>query len=155
MSASRYGILLVTGSHSHQEIYAADFAADRRCRIVAVTDEPDVDPRQHELNERLARVYGVPYLPDLEQALVRPDIQVVSICAPPERRGRIAVRCALAGKHLYLDKSLAPRLEDADAVVAAVQKTGVRSHMFTFITQPWAQGAKKMVDQGRIGRLQS
>jgi predicted dehydrogenase len=153
MRASPYGILLVTGSHSHQEIYAPAFAADPRCRLVAVTDERDVHPQQHELNERLARAYGIPYLPDLDEALARLDVQVVSICAPPERRGRIAVRCALAGKHLYLDKSLAPRLEEADAVVAAVLKTGVRSHMFTFITQPWAQNAKKAVEQGGIGRL--
>lgn len=30
MSATKYGVLLVTGSHTHQENYAAAFAADKR-----------------------------------------------------------------------------------------------------------------------------
>ena len=80
---------------------------------------------------------------------------MVRICAPPERRGRIAIRCAEAGKHLYLDKSLTPRLDEADALVAAVQMAGVRSHMFSFITQPWAQAAREVLASGQLGRLQA
>ena len=34
----RYGVLLVSGSHTHQENYGAAFAADKRCRVVAVPD---------------------------------------------------------------------------------------------------------------------
>jgi predicted dehydrogenase len=105
------------------------------------------------LNERLARALGVPYLRDLAEALRRKDVHVVSVCAPPERRGRIAVRCAEAGKHLYLDKSLAPQLAEADALVAAVKKSGVRSHMFSFIPQPWAREAKALLDKQRLGKL--
>lgn len=150
---AKYGILLVTGSQTHQENYAAAFAADKRCRLIALTDEPDIDKRRRELNERLARALGIPTIPDLKDALTKKDVQVVSICAPPERRARIAVRCAEAGKHLYLDKSLCPKVEEADAIVAAIRKAGVRSHMFSFIPQPWARTAKKLVDDGRLGKL--
>jgi predicted dehydrogenase len=155
MSEPRYGVLLVTGSHTHQENYAAAFAADRRCRIVAVTDEADVPPRRRELNERLADSLGVPYEPDLGKALARKDIDVVSICAPPERRGRIALRCAAAGKHVYLDKSLVPTLQQADALVAAVGKAGVRSHMFTLNTQAWAREARRLLAEKRLGALRA
>src|SRR5262249_32975094 len=153
MSTPKYGILLVTGSHTHQENYAAAFAADKRCRIVAVSDEAGIDAKRRELNERLARALGVPYLPDLAKALERPDMQVVGVCAPPDRRGRVIVRCAEVKKPLYLDKSLTPRLAEADAIVAAVRKAGVRSHMFSFITQPWAREAKKLLTDGRLGKL--
>jgi myo-inositol 2-dehydrogenase / D-chiro-inositol 1-dehydrogenase len=149
----RYGILLVTGSHTHQENYGAAFAADRRCRIVALSDEAKVDRRRRELNERLAKQFNVPYVPDLDKALESREVNVVSVCAPPERRGRIAVRCAEAGKHLYLDKSLAPQLREADDIVAAVQKARVKSHMFSFISQPWAREAKRVLESGRPGRL--
>lgn len=155
MSAARYGLLLVTGGHTHQETYAADFAADPRCRIVAVTDEVDVDSRRRTLNERLASALGVPYLPDLNQALTGQDVQVVSICTPPERRGRVIVRCALAGKHLYLDKSLTPQLVEADAIVAAIRQAGVRSQMFSFVTQPWAREARDLLTSGRLGQLRA
>jgi predicted dehydrogenase len=153
MNEPQYGVLLVTGSHTHQENYAAAFAADKRCRIVAVADEADIDVRRKELNERLARALGVPYEADLKKALERKDVQAVSVCAPPERRGRIAVRCAEAGKHLYLDKSLVPKLQEADALVTAVRRAGVRSHMFTMVTQPWARYAKQLLQAGRIGKL--
>jgi predicted dehydrogenase len=153
MSKPPYGVLLVTGSHTHQENYAAAFAADKRCRLVAVTDEPDIDKKRRTLNERLADALGIPYVGDLGKALARTEAQVVSICAPPECRGRIAVRCAEAGKHLYMDKPLAPKLEEADAIVAAVRKAGVRSHMFSFITMPWAREAKKRLAEKQLGKL--
>ena len=114
-----YGVLLVSGSHTHQENYAAAFAADKRARLIAVTDEANIDRRRRELNERLAKVHGIPYVADLDKALADKSVDIVSICAPPERRGRIAVRCAQARKHLYLDKSLVPQLREADDLVAA------------------------------------
>jgi predicted dehydrogenase len=95
----------------------------------------------------------VPYIADLAEALKREDIHVVSVCAEPQRRGPIAVRCAEAGKHLYLDKSLAPRLPEAEAIVAAVKKAGVKSHMFSFITQGWARDAKTRLQAGGQGKL--
>ncbi len=150
---TRYGILLVTGNHTHQENYGAAFAADKRCRIVAVTDEATIDRRRRDLNERLAKALAVPYIADLSKALARKDVNVVSICAEPERRGRIAVQCARARKHLYLDKSLVPRLQDADDLVAAVRKAGVKSHMFCFVSQPWARAAKNKLKA--LGRLRA
>jgi len=148
-----FGILCVTGDQTHQENYAAAFAADPRARIVAVSDERDVDRRRRELNERMAARLRVPYIADLDEALARADVEVCCICAPPERRGRIALRCAAARKHLYLDKSLVPSLREADALVEAVRAAGVRSHMFSMITQPWAAAARDLVATGRLGRL--
>lgn len=150
-----FGVLLVTGSHTHQENYASAFAADPRCKLLAVTDEPDIEPRRRELNERLARAHGIPYIPDLAEALKRPDVQIVSICAPPERRGRIAIRCAQAGKHLYLDKSLVPEIKQADDLVAAVKQAGVRSHMFSFNSTLWANAAHKQLTAGAVGTLRA
>jgi predicted dehydrogenase len=150
---ARYGVLCVTGAQTHQENYGGAFAADPRARIVAVTDEAGVDPRRRELNAAYARRLGVPHIPDLAEALARPDVALCSICAPPDRRARIAVRCAEARKHLYFDKSLAPALEQADAIVAAVRRAGVRSHMFSLITTPWARAARDIVAGGTLGRL--
>jgi predicted dehydrogenase len=149
----RYGVLCVTGSHTHQENYAAAFAADRRCRLIALTDEANVDRRRRDLNERLAKQLGVPYVADLDKALGDKEVNIVCSCAPPDRRGRIAVRCAQARKHLYLDKSLVPQLREADDLVAAVQKAGVKSHMFSFISQPWAREAKRLLESKRLGTL--
>jgi len=153
VAREKYGILLVAGRHTHQELYAPNFAADPRCRLVALTDEADVPPRRRELNRQLAQDLHIPYLPDLDSALARQDVQVVSICSEPERRARIAVKAAQAGKHLYLDKPMATRLEDADAVVAAVARAGVRSQMFSFLHTSWARAVRQALESGAVGEL--
>ena len=151
--APPYGVLLVAGSHTHQENYAEAFAADPRCRLVGVTDEPGVTSRRRALNDRLARQLGIPYLDDLAAALQRDDVQIVSICAEPERRGPIAVAVAEAGKHLYLDKPLAASSAQAEAIVAAVQSAGVASQMFSLIGSPAALRARRIADAQTLGPL--
>jgi predicted dehydrogenase len=155
MAGKRYGVLLVTGGQTHQESYALAFAADPRAQLVALTDELQISARRRSLNEQLAKQLNIPYIPDLQEALKLREVQVVSVCAEPERRARIAIQCAEAGKHLYLDKSLCPRLEDADALVAAVQKAGVKSHMYTFMTQPWLQRLRQLVNSGALGEIRA
>jgi predicted dehydrogenase len=148
-----YGVLLATGLRTHQENYALAFKADPRCRLIAVTDEADVPPQRAEWNRKFADKMNLPYIPDLDDALARDDVDIVSVCSEHERRGRVAVKCAQAGKHLYLDKPMTCSVADADAVVAAVEKAGVRSQVFSFIYSPWAQAAKKAVEEGAVGEL--
>ncbi len=151
--ASRYGVLLVSGSRTHQENYAPQFAADARCRLVGLTDEPNLPELRQKLNRELATELRIPYLPDLEQALSRDDVHIVCVCAEPERRARIGARAARAGKHVYMDKPLAASLADADALAKAVKAAGVCSQMFSLVHTPWATRAQRVVDSGRIGEL--
>jgi predicted dehydrogenase len=148
-----YGVLLVAGDHTHQANYAFAIAADERCRLVALTDEADVSPRRHDLNQRLAQRLGLPLLPDLRAALARDDVQIVSICAEPIRRGRIAVLAAQAGKHLYLDKPLAASLRDADAMVAAAHEAGVAHQMFSLVHTEAADRVRSLIESGELGEL--
>ncbi|MEZ4664212.1 MAG: Gfo/Idh/MocA family oxidoreductase [Caldilineaceae bacterium] len=153
MSQSPFGILLVSGKLTHQENYAPMFRADPRCTLMGLSDEADVPPQRAQLNQEYAAELDIPYWPNLAEALARDDVHIVSVCAEPERRARIVAQCAAAGKHVYIDKPLSPSLADADAAVAAVAKAGVRSQMFTFNHQPWAQRARQVLDSGAIGDL--
>ena len=153
MTAQQFGVLLVSGGLTHQEGYALNLRDDPRCTIVGLTDEAGVDPEREQLNRQFAGDMEVPYLPDLDDALAREDVHIVSICAEPERRGRIAARCADAGKHIYVDKPMTPYLDAADAVVAAVDRAGVRSQMFSNNYQAWVQEAVQAVASGEIGDL--
>src|SRR6185312_1923269 len=76
-----FGVLLIAGGATHQENYAAALAADPRCRLVGLADEPGLSPRRQAWNERLAHELKIPVLPDLDAALARDDVQVVSVCA--------------------------------------------------------------------------
>lgn len=146
-----FGVLLVAGSHTHQENYAASFAGDARCRIIGVCDAIDIDDRRRKLNERLARELSVPWLPDLDAALARDDVHIVSICAEPERRAPIIVRAAAAGKHLYLDKPLAASVGEADAIVAAATRAGVLTQMFSQVRTSVGDRLQRAIDAGEVG----
>ncbi|MBM3774943.1 MAG: Gfo/Idh/MocA family oxidoreductase [Acidobacteria bacterium] len=148
-----FGVLLVTGWMSHQESYALGFRADPRCRIIGVADETGVDPRRAALNRRLAEELSVPLFPDLDQALGRPDVHIASVCTEHERQGRLAIRCASAAKHVYLDKPIAGSLGEARELEQAVRRAGVRSQMFTTLNLPPAIRARRAVDSGLLGEL--
>lgn len=148
-----FGLLLISGAQTHQENYAQMFAADERCRLIGLVDESDVPKRRRELNSQLADELGIPVFDDLDAALRRDDVQLASVCAEPERRGRLAARCALAGKHVYIDKPLAASTEDARAIVDAVETAGVRSQMFSLVRSSAAQRARDVLRDGRLGEL--
>ena len=148
-----YGVLLVAGDHTHQPQYADGLVADGRCRLIALADEADVTPRRRRLNEQMAKRLDIPLLGDLGTALQREDVHIVSICSEPRRRGRIIVAAARAGKHLYLDKPFAASLADADAIVKAIDQTGVVSQMFSLIHSDTSIAIRKAVQSGITGDL--
>jgi predicted dehydrogenase len=149
------GVLLLGGMRTHQENYARAFASDPRCRLVAVADEAAAEEERVALNRQLAEELGLPYTDDLEAALTRPDVDLVSVCVPHERRARVAVRCAEAGKHLYLDKPIACTVPGARAIAAAVETAGVRSQMYSFVHTPWARAARQALQDGAVGELRA
>ena len=153
MPAPPFGLLLIAGSHTHQENYARAFAADPRCRLIGLTDEAGVSPRRDALNRRLAGELQVPFLDDFDAALSREDVHLVSVCPEPERRGLLAARCARAGKHVYIDKPLTTSVDAAREVVAAIREAGVKSQMFSLVRTPVAAKAKRILDSGRLGKL--
>ncbi len=148
-----YGVLLVAGHYTHQPMYAPALGADRRCKLIGLVDEADVPQRRRDLNARYAAELSIPLFDDLDRALTRDDVHIVSICAEPSRRGPIIVRAANAGKHLYLDKPLAGSLGDAAGVVDAVNRAGVVSHMFSFVRSPLAANLRQVLESGRLGKL--
>lgn len=148
-----FGVLLVAGDSTHQPGYAAALAADPRCRLVGLTDGPGITPRRQALNAQLAKSLGIPLLPDYAEALQRADVQIVSICAEPMRRGPLITAAAEAGKHLYLDKSLAGSLADADRVLAAARRSTAVSHMFSHVHSSAAARVRNVVRSGRLGDL--
>lgn len=153
--APPYGVLLISGDHTHQPGYADALVADGRCKLIGVTDEDDVNDQRRRLNQRLADRLGIPLLPSLSDALTRDDVHIVSVCAEPYRRGRIIVQAARAGKHLYLDKPLVGSMQDADAVVEAVRASSVVAHMFTQVHWDPAQRVRAIVESGELGDLVS
>lgn len=82
------------------------------------------------------------------------EIDAVDICLPHYLHGQAILDSAAAGKHILCEKPMCISLKEADAISRAVKKAGVTymsAHNQLFM--PVVREAKKMIDEGAIGRL--
>jgi len=91
---------------------------------------------------------------DWETVVNRPDIDIVDVCTPNFLHPPIAIAAAKAGKQVICEKPLANTLRDAEAMLAAVKKAGVK-HMcgFSYRFAPAVGTIKKMIAGGELGRI--
>jgi predicted dehydrogenase len=150
MALKQYGVLLLSCIR-HQRDYAPHIAAHPRMKIIAVADEPPLPDWMRKANIDMAAKYGVPYIEDVDAALARDDVDMVSVCTEPTRHAKLATLAALAGKHVLVDKPMCTTLEDGDKLIAAVNQTGVKC---TYIHRLFAlstQLARQTILDGKIG----
>jgi len=149
------GVLCIGGNQTHQETHAAGFALDPRTQIVAVADEQGLSERRRSLNLALAEQHRVPYIEDIEEAVNRDDVDIISMCADVERRERVAIQCAESSKYLYLDKPLAGSASIAEKIVDVITRNQVTNQMYSFVHTPWARAARACVMSGRLGDIKA
>ena len=137
----------------HQSQYWPKFANHPRCNIICVADEQGIPEAVETKNRELAEQIGVPYVDDLDQALVSADVDVAVVCVEIERRGPIAAKCAIAGKHLFLDKPSAGTVEDAYLIAEAVEETGVKSQMMSHNNSGLGVAAKRAMIEHKVGKI--
>jgi predicted dehydrogenase len=145
------GVILAGGARSHQENYAAAFAA-AGCQLLAVAIAEGIGEAEVSRHAELAESLDLPLLP-LDRAVALPGATIASICVSLPHRARAAAISAEAGLDLYLDKPLAGSAEDAAAIAATVRATGVRAQVFSHVTAPWARAARAAIAEGRVGRI--
>ncbi|WP_281888436.1 Gfo/Idh/MocA family protein [Paenibacillus sp. YYML68] len=94
------------------------------------------------------------YVTDWRQLVERDDIDLIDINAPSDAHKEIALAAARAGKHIFCEKPLALTLADSREMLEAVEAAGVK-HMvgFNYRFAPAVQLAKKLVSEGRLGRI--
>ncbi|HEX4125671.1 MAG TPA: Gfo/Idh/MocA family oxidoreductase [Tepidisphaeraceae bacterium] len=101
-----------------------------------------------------AKKFGMPVEPSIASLLGRRDIDAVVIGAETSMHAELVEKAAAAGKHIALQKPLALTLAEADRIVAAVKKSGVR---FTLAWQMRVDQQnlqmKQLVQNGTLGRV--
>lgn len=91
---------------------------------------------------------------DWRSVIERPDIDVVDIVTPNDSHAEIAIAAAKAGKHVICEKPLARTVDEAKAMLDAVQAAKV-IHMvaFNYRRTPAVALARKYIAEGRIGKI--
>ena len=138
----------IVGTGVIAAVHAEAIAALPGAALVAVTDVAA------PAAAAFAGARGCAAEPDLDALLARPDVDVLSVCAPSGLHAEIGIRAAKAGKHLVVEKPVDVTLDAADRLIEAAHAAGVA---LTVISQhrfdPGLIEAKRLLDEGALGRL--
>jgi predicted dehydrogenase len=105
-------------------VHAGDYAKQVNehigSQLVAVWDELPARGRK-EAEDR-----GLLWYESLVELLANPDIDAVIVNAPTNKHRDIMVAAANAGKHIFTEKVIAPTLQEANEILAAVERNQVK-----------------------------
>jgi len=94
------------------------------------------------------------YETDWKKMVKRPDIDIVDIVTPGFMHCEMAVAAADAGKHVICEKPLANTVAEAEKMVKAVEKAGVKNMVaYNYRRVPAIVYGKQLIDEGKLGKL--
>lgn len=116
-------------------------------QLVAVTD------LHMDAARRCAERFGVPGVAaDFPDLLHNYDLQAVLICSSTNTHANYCLAAAAAGKHIFCEKPIDANLKRIDAVIHAVEKSGVKMMVgFNRRFDANHQRIKLALEQGKIG----
>jgi predicted dehydrogenase len=116
MSKIRIGIL--SFAHYHANFWSEVFRDDAGVDFVGIWDD---DPKR---GAECAARYGARFVPSLDALLEAVD--AVAVCSETSAHRPLIERAAAQGKHVLCEKPIATTREDARAIAAAIERSGVR-----------------------------
>lgn len=91
---------------------------------------------------------------DWRKIIERKDIDLVDVCVPNRMHHDVVIAAAEAGKIVVCEKPLAMNAQEAEEMVAAVEKAGVPNMVsFNYRRMPAVALFKQIIDEGRVGRV--
>ena len=110
--------------------------------------------RPRRLEEVANRLQVPKRYTDYHELLADPDIDVVGIATHIYDHKLIAIDALRSGKHVFLEKPMAPTAADCDEILAAAREAQgffMVGHICRF--DPRVALAKQAIDEGRIGKI--
>ncbi|MDE6493045.1 MAG: Gfo/Idh/MocA family oxidoreductase [Bacteroidales bacterium] len=129
--------------------HAAMIQGNAECGLAALCD---IRPREQLGLE----AFDVPFHTDFTTMLdTHPDMDVVNICVPNGLHASMAIQAMEKGFHVVVEKPLALKTKDADAILECVRQTGKK--VFCVMQNRYSPPSvwmKKLVDSGRLGDIE-
>lgn len=137
----------VIGTGLFGENHARVYSRLPGVELIAVCDQNGERARE------VAAQYGArQHYADYRELLANPDIAAVSIATPDFAHAEIAMAAAEAGKHILCEKPLATSVAEAQAIVDAADRAGVKLMVdFHNRVNPPFVAARDSVRNGTIG----
>lgn len=146
MDKVRFGVIGVKGIGR----YHLDLGrGDNRVKLTAVVD---VDA---DIVDKISKELGVGGFTDYRDMLDAGIVDAVSIATPHHLHGEMGLDCLNAGLHLFMEKPLATRVSEADAMIDAAKAKNLKicvCHQYR--THRSSHVMKHIIDTGGIGKIQ-
>jgi predicted dehydrogenase len=106
-----------------------------------------------ERSRKLAASLGARLVEDLDEAVSDPEVDAVDVCLPTYLHREAAEKAFASGRHVFLEKPIALSPEDADAILAAADRSK-RVLMVGLVLRFWPEYAElhRLVAVGELGR---
>ena len=132
--------------------HGASYYACDRTDLIACSDQ------RSDVMEQFGKRYDVPkqrQYTDYRELIEKERPEIVSVATQPEHRAEIVVYAVEHGaRAIYAEKAMAASMDEADAMVEAVERNGVFFNLGT--NRRWVPGydvMKEIIDGGELGAL--
>jgi predicted dehydrogenase len=141
----------IVGCGRISDLHQLGYRNREDAQIVAVCDTNRAHAKAKANAWDVEKVYT-----KFEQVLEDKQVDLVEILTPHHLHCPMAVQAAQAGKHISVQKPMALSAAEADRMIAAANKAGVRLRIYeTFVYYPPAVRAREMIDAGEIGEVRA
>ena len=144
------GIGILGFAHGHVNAYCRNWRSEPGFGVWAVAGW---DHDENRLRQAAA-VHGIEPCATVEDLLVRDDVPTVLIAAETSLHAELVEKAVAAEKTIILQKPMALTLAEADRIVDAVSRAGVRFTMaWQMRVDPQNIEMKQLIDSGALGKL--
>jgi predicted dehydrogenase len=111
-----------------------------------------------DINETVGKAaseqYHVEWYVDYKKMLERNDLEAVCVCVPHFLHAPVALDAINYGKHVLVEKPIAMTVGEADKMVSAAKKKGVKlGVMYQYRVEPAYSEMKTILDRGDLGEI--
>ncbi len=146
MSRVKIGLI---GSQFEAEIHVESFKMVADAEVVAVASPTE------EHVKAFAVKHGIPHwFTDYKKLLGMDEIRLVALSVPNDLHCSVTFDCASAGKHVIVEKPFAMNLREADRMLEACRRAGVKCmYAEELCFTPKYVRVKQLADEGAFGRV--
>jgi 1,5-anhydro-D-fructose reductase (1,5-anhydro-D-mannitol-forming) len=141
-------VAMLSFAHVHANGYAEHVVKHPEAQIQVIWD--DDAGRAKAAQEK----FGIPVRENLEEVLSMPDVDGVVINAYTSQHTWLMKEAIKHGKHIFTEKALTISTKEADEIVAAVQKSGIKFMIsLPSRTRPETLFLRNVLDNGWLGKI--
>lgn len=137
-------------AHMHAHSYIDSLKRIENVKFVGIADE---NPENKQGVSNYC-VNGVKGYSSYEELCKSPEIDAIIITTETSKHAQVAINALEQGKHVIVEKPIATTLKDADAMIAAAEKSGrILAQIYPCRYHPVSQYIKTEIDSGSFGKL--